>query len=131
MSSEIPPGTDNKPIPTLEELYSSHVALQFWFHLLVVLLIIFVGGLSVYLLREVTSARRQIKDLTQFVQNYEKNSLPVMLEFRTKLYDFAKRNPDFMTIFSRYFNPTSAPAAAPPSSLDTNIPRLAPSVPPQ
>lgn len=128
MATETPPEKPN--IPSVEDLYWSQVGMQFWFHVLLVLMIIFVGSISVFLLREVTSSRRQIRELTQFVQNYEKNSLPVMLEFRTKLYEFAKRNPDFMTIFSRYFNLTNA-AAASPTSLNTNVPRLAPDLPPQ
>lgn len=105
---------------SLEELRQSHHSLWRLFHVLLIVMLVLTGSLSLFLLREVTLIRRQIREATQFVANYEQNSLPVMLEFRNKLYEFAKGHPDFMAIFTKYFNPTNtrtAPGMATPLGL--------------
>lgn len=112
---------------SLDELAQSHAALRRLFQLQLLLLLLFAVSVAIYFLREVVVARRQIRDLSAYVANYEKTSLPVMLEFRTKLYNFAKENPDFMTIFTKYFNPTNPPSplgdpAAPPQMDDVPPP---------
>lgn len=80
-------------------------------HSMGLVMLILIGSVSLFLLREVMLIRRQIRDLTQVVSNYEQTSMPAMVDFRSRLYDYAKLNPEFMTIFTKYFTPTSAPPA--------------------
>jgi hypothetical protein len=76
-------------------------------------LLIVTGSVFVFLLREVSATRQQVKELTQHVAAYEKNSVPVMRQFRDRLIEFAKANPDFAPILSKYVNPTNYANAAP------------------
>jgi hypothetical protein len=101
------------PIPgapdiTIEALVEAHQSLRTAFHITLVLLVILTGSLFVFFLREVSIARRQIADLTQVVVDYEKNAVPLMEDFRTKLQVFARTHPDFNPIYLKYFGSTNA-----------------------
>ena len=80
-------------------------------------MLILTGSTFVFLLREVSATRSQVSELTQYVAAYEKNSVPVMRQFRDKLIDFAKSNPDFTPILSKYVNPTNYAAASQASGV--------------
>ena len=124
--------TPGPPDITLEALMEAHQSLRAAFHITLVLLIILTGSLFVFFLREVSIARRQIADLTQVVAEYEKNAVPLMEDFRTKLQVFARAHPDFNPIYLKYFGSTnaapltqSAPRAQ-PLTTNPNAPRLPP-----
>ena len=90
-------------------------------HVTLVALIVLSGSLSVVLLRQVIGMRRQIRELTTVVLTYEKNEVPVLEDFRKRLDEFARRNPDFRPILSKYFQPDTnaaavAPVVAPPAN---------------
>jgi hypothetical protein len=118
------------PHPELETLLKAHESLRRAFHILLVLLLILTGSLSVFFMREISIARRQISDLTQAVVDYEKNALPLMEEFRSKLQAFVQAHPDFMPIYAKYFGTNlsqdlpSAGAAQP--LTESPLPRLPP-----
>jgi hypothetical protein len=126
------PAPDN-PEVTLESLAEAHQALRTAFQVTLVLLLILTGSLFVFFLREVSLARRQITDLTQVVSDYEKNSVPLMEDFRVKLQVFAKTHPDFNPIYLKYFASTnSAPLTqsgtrAQPLTTNRNPARMPPS----
>jgi hypothetical protein len=80
--------------------------------LVLIALLITTGSWFVFLLREVSLARRQVRELAEIVAGYDKNDLPVLREFRTKMIDFAKANPDFVPILSKYIHPTKYSASA-------------------
>jgi hypothetical protein len=92
---------------SFDELQRSFQSLRRMFHVLLVILLVLTGSFSLYLLREVIFVRRQVRELSQFVTNYDKNSKPVMQDFLTKLQAFAKINPDFAPILAKYYNPTN------------------------
>jgi len=116
------------PEPALEALAQAHQSLRTSFHVTLVMLVVLSGSLFVFFLREVSLARRQISELNQVVADYEKNAVPLMDDFRTKLQVFTKSNPDFGPIFLKYFGTNAA--AVPPSPhraqplTNSNAPRL-------
>lgn len=85
-------------------------ALRTMLHITLVAVVVVSGSLSVVLLRQVISMRRQVRDMSTVVMNYVKNEAPVLEEFRLKLDEFARRNPDFRPILSKYFQPEVLPA---------------------
>lgn len=90
------------------------------FHITLVALVVVSGSLSVVLLRQVISMRRQARDLNTILVSYQKNEEPVLEDFRKRLEEFARRNPDFRPILAKYFPASAnspvggvAPVAAP------------------
>ncbi len=113
---------------SIEELKQSLRGLRILFNLVLILLLVLAGSLFLFLLREVSQIRRQTRELTQFVDNYNKNSVPAMLDFRAKLQEFAKTNPDFRLILARYVNATNtgdfgkSPAGSEPDEKRARMP---------
>jgi hypothetical protein len=109
---------------SLETLAQAHQSLRTTLHLVMVMLVILTGSLFVFFLRELSLARRQIRDLTQVVAEYEKNAVPVMEDFRAKLQGFSRSHPDFVPIFTKYFGATNiaplGPAQGRAQPLTTN-----------
>jgi hypothetical protein len=93
---------------SLEDLQRSVQSLRALLNIVLVILLVLTGSLFLFLLREVSHIRRQTRELTQFVENYEKNSLPAMLEFRNKLQEFSQTHPDFKAILARYMGPSNS-----------------------
>ena len=81
-------------------------------------LLVLTGGLGVFFLREVSHARRQVKELSQVVDHYNKTNRPAMIEIRDKLHEFAKTNPDYNAIFTNYFNPANLSNATQAATAD-------------
>lgn len=132
----VDPGAHEAPAPaTLEQLHESYRSLRALLLIALVCLLILTGSLFVFLLREVSATRQQVKELTQYVASYEKNSVPVMRQFRDKLIEFAKSNQDFAPILSKYVNPTNytrlSPAPGPAQSPQSVAPARAPVAPPK
>ena len=96
---------------SLDELHRADQSLRSLLNVVALSLHILTGGLSVVLLRDVSQARRQLKELTQFVENYNRTSLPAMLEIRDRLHGFARTHPGYNAIFTNFFNPASIPGA--------------------
>jgi predicted PurR-regulated permease PerM len=115
---EHPPDTARSTEVSLDELQRSLRTLRAMFNVVLVILLVLTGSLFLFLLREVSQIRRQTRELTQFVDNYEKTSLPAMLEFRNKLQEFAKGHPDFRAILAKYMNPTNTPPGRPQEADD-------------
>jgi hypothetical protein len=111
---EVPavPHPDPRPEPGLENLQESYRSLRNSFHVTLVLLLILTGSLFVSYLREVSIARKQINDLTQAVADYERNAVPLVEDFRTKLFNFTRTHPDFTPIYNKYFGTTNTGGVA-------------------
>jgi hypothetical protein len=96
-------------------------------HALLFILLILTGSVCLFFVSQVRVVRQQVRDLSHFVTTYQQASWPVMIEFRTKLFEFAKTHPDFMPIFTKYFTPTNAtPGAAPTGAVEASPVRLPP-----
>ncbi|MBM3839987.1 MAG: hypothetical protein FJ398_18860 [Verrucomicrobia bacterium] len=108
------PGPRSAPAGTfLDPWQESYRSLRSLVLIVIISLLILTGSVFVFLLREVSATRQQVKELTQYVAAYEKNSVPVMRQFRDKLIEFARSNPDFAPILSKYVNPTNYASPAP------------------
>ncbi len=116
---------------TLESLAEAHQSLRKAFHVTLVFLILLSGSLFVFFLRELSLARRQVADLTQSVAEYERNTVPLMEEFRSRLQAFAQAHPDFNPIYTKYFGTnltplTPSPQRAQPLNTNAGALRLPP-----
>ena len=114
------PGSQSVDTPSdarLEQLLGAYRSLRSLFLAAIGCMLILTGSVFLFLLREVSATRSQVSELTQYVAAYEKNSVPVMRQFRDKLIEFAKSNPDFAPILSKYVNPTNYPAASQSSGV--------------
>ena len=100
------------PEVTLESLAQAQQSLRSSFHITLIMIVVLSGSLFVFFLREVSLARRQVRELNQVVADYEKSAVPLMDDFRNKLQAFTKSYPDFGPIFLKYFG-TNAAAVAP------------------
>ncbi|MEW6157275.1 MAG: hypothetical protein AB1813_07570 [Verrucomicrobiota bacterium] len=95
--------------PSLEELRASFRSLRLLLNVVLVALILLTTSVLAFLFKEQSMVQKQIVELSKFVADYEKNSVPLMEDFRTKLESFAKAHPDFRPILIKYFG-TNAPA---------------------
>lgn len=102
---EPPPGPSTAG---LEELARAYRSLRSAFHVTLVMLLILTGSLSVFFMREISIARKQMLELTRVVVEFEKNGVPVVEELRSKLHAFAQGHPDFAPIYARYFETNAA-----------------------
>jgi hypothetical protein len=132
---ERPPRPELTPMP-LEELQRSYRSLRAMFHVVLFILLILTASLALYLLREVSFVRGQVRELTQFVSNYDKNSKPAMQDFLNKLQAFARTNPDFSPILTKFYNPTNPAVAISSTNVfqgdDSVSPaRMPPAMPPK
>ena len=104
---------DENVASDLQEEVSS-LRQQVW--TLLVLLLVVSGTLSIYLMRQVTYARRDLSQLQQAVpQSQEQNK--GMDQFVYHLVDYSRTHPDFVPILNKYqiqVTPGPAPAAAAP-----------------
>ncbi|MDA1274446.1 MAG: hypothetical protein O2960_10410 [Verrucomicrobia bacterium] len=112
----------------IDSLRESVQTLRSLFQATLVALVILAGSLSIFLLREVSLVRQQVRELNQFASTYETTTVPMMRDFRYKLIEFARLNPDFAPILSKYFNPTNfsdSPKVMPaPEPREGQAPRL-------
>ena len=75
-------------------------------------ILLLTGTFFIFLFREVILIRRQSEELSRIVLDYQKTAVPQLQEFKGKLHDFAKTNPNFAPVYSKYFG-TNAPEPAP------------------
>ncbi len=112
-SSTSSPGPSGSSELVFQTLRSLRHTLQY----VLVLLILFAGSLFVYLLREVSTVRRQNMELTRVVSDYERIGGPTLEDFRKKLVDYAHAHPDFGPILGKYFAATNPPPQTGPLIL--------------
>lgn len=89
------------------------------YQMTVVLILVTILNISVnaYLWKQLSMIRRQMIETSSLIQDYEQRGAPKMNEFLEKLKTFAKANPDYNAVLSKYWtnNPgvVMPPAAAP------------------
>lgn len=128
MNDPLSPLADELPEASHGGLSSEIRTLRTMLHVTLVALIVVSGSLSVVLLRQVLGMRRQVREMTTVVLNYEKNEVPVLEDFRKKLDDFARRDPNFRPILAKYFTPDGGAQPAPSGAV---APAPAPAAPPR
>ncbi len=117
-SPENPTEPPHDSTVTVENLQQAYQSLLARFTLVLILLLILSGSLCVFLLRQATLVRRQVKELSQFVADYDRTSVPLMNEFRDKLQNYAKTDRNFNAVLIKYFGTNNPPAtSAPPRAV--------------
>ena len=92
-------------------------SLRMLVHAIAISLLILIGTLFVFLYRQVVVLRKQTVEMSNIITEYERSNVSEMIEQAgIKLADFARDNPDFQPIYSRYFG-TNVPPRAPGSSV--------------
>ena len=81
-------------------------------------ILLLTGTFFIFLFREVILIRRQSDELSRIVLDYQKTAVPQLQEFKGKLHDFAKTNPNFAPVYSKYFG-TNAPEPTLPTTRAT------------
>ncbi|HVY68984.1 MAG TPA: hypothetical protein VHH73_03605 [Verrucomicrobiae bacterium] len=101
--------------PNIKELQESVRALRGVLNVVIVSLLVATIGLNVFLYRQVSMARRQISDASDYLNNYQKNTAPLIQKFIGQLQVFARTNADYAPIFQRHVPNADAPKLpAPP-----------------
>ena len=80
---------------------------------IIVVLIVLGGSVDIFIWKQVITVRHEIDERRKFVEDYEKNGVPLMNDFITKLQAFTKTNADFAPILMKYLRLLSPPATAP------------------
>ena len=87
-------------------------ALRMLVHAIAISLLILLGTVFVFLYREVVVLRKQTVGMSAVIADYERSNVAEIIDQAgTRLAEFARQNPDFQPIYSRYFG-TNNPAAA-------------------
>lgn len=99
----------------LERLQADYRFLKNLFNWALIGVLVIAGSLFLFLLREISLARRQAHQLDQYVTEYETRSLPVMEDFRLKLENYSHNHPDFAPVLRKYFGGTNSVPSEPVS----------------
>ena len=100
------------PPVSLESLQRELQTLRALVQAVIVVLIVLSGSVDIFLWKQVITVRREIAERRKFVEDYEKNGIPLMNDFVTKLQAFAKTNADFAPVLMKYLRLLSPPAPA-------------------
>jgi hypothetical protein len=113
------PGSGQPDDLSLSALGEAYRTLRIQFLAVLLMLAVLCGSLNIYLLRQVTLVRRELKAnrpvVDQIVAEYVRSGGPVIKDFLTKLEVFSKTHPDFRPILAKYVNATNSTAAPVPS----------------
>ena len=107
---ELPSQTD-----AMESLQRAYQGLRTLMDTILMILLVLTWSVNIFLLKQLSMVRNEVEERQRFIVEYEKNTVPLMSEFLTRLQGFTKTNPDFTNILHKYWMPTNALAAAPVS----------------
>jgi hypothetical protein len=97
----------------LESLQQAYQSLRTLIDTVLMILLVLTWSVNIFLLKQLSLVRNEVEERQRFIAEYEKNTVPLMSEFLTRLQGFTKTNPEFTNILYKYWMPTNAPAAAP------------------
>ncbi|MGI8965464.1 MAG: hypothetical protein ACR2H1_05165 [Limisphaerales bacterium] len=114
------------PELTLENLAAEQQTMWKLFHAALATLILFTGGVNLYLLRQTISLRKDLANyrlrVTQVIAEYQKGGEPALQSFVKNLQVYGQTYPDFIPILVKY-------NLAPSTNANNRIPPTTP--PPQ
>ena len=100
-----------------EDLKETCAALRHQLNSVLILLLIVSATLTVFFMRQVSMARKDIETLQPIVTDYQTNAAPALQEFTRKLQEYAKSHPDVVPILAKYgvvqVAASNSPAAPP------------------
>jgi hypothetical protein len=88
---------------SLRQLEENYHSLRLLFQGAILCVLVLSCSLSVFFLREVSASRKQARELSRFVSDYQRNSLPLIMDLRARLQAFGQEHPDFSPILQKYF----------------------------
>ena len=104
----------------VQELRAQCQSLRQVISALLVLVLMISGALDIFLLRQFRMARAEVQrrgpQVTQFVAEYNRVSVPAISEFLKRLNEYEKAHPDFGPILVKYGLKSNVPTGAPPGS---------------
>ena len=112
---ELPATPSSSQTPAPESLQQAYQSLRALIDTVLVILLVLTWSVNIFLLKQLSLVRNEVEERQRFIADYEKNTVPLMGEFLTRLQGFAKTNLDFTNILHKYWMPTNAPAAVPVS----------------
>ena len=110
---ELPANPASSQTAALESLQQACQSLRTLIDTVLVILLVLTWSVNIFLLKQLSLVRNEVEERQRFIAEYEKNTVPLMGEFLTRLQGFTKTNPDFTNILHKYWMPTNASAAAP------------------
>jgi hypothetical protein len=85
-----------------------------------ILVIVISGTLSIYLLRQWQSSRKDLATIrpqaAQMIAEYQKVSGPLMSDFVKKVTDYGRTHPDFDPVLAKYGLRPAGPSNTPPAA---------------
>jgi len=99
----------------LESLQQAYQSLRTLIDTVLMILLVLTWSVNIFLLKQLSLVRNEVEERQRFIAEYEKNTVPLMSEFLTRLQGFTRTNADFTNILYKYWMPTNAAAAAPAS----------------
>jgi len=112
---ELPANPSSSQTGAVESLQQAYQSLRTLLHTVLVILLVLTWSVNIFLLKQLSLVRNEVAERQRFVTEYEKNTVPLMSEFLTRLQGFTKTNPDFTNILHKYWMPTNALMAVPVS----------------
>ncbi|MDQ6632177.1 MAG: hypothetical protein M3Y82_10560 [Verrucomicrobiota bacterium] len=108
---------------SLENLAAEQRTMWKFFHGALAALLLFTGGVNLYLLRQTISIRKDLANyrlrVTQVVAEYQKSGEPALQSFVKNLQVYGQTHPDFIPILVKY-------NLAPSTSANNRIPPTTP-----
>jgi hypothetical protein len=101
------------PAEALHSLQQAYLSLRAMFHALLIIVLVLTGSLNIFLWKQVNLVRIQVAERNRYLSDFQKNKLPVMNEFLTKVQEFARTDTNFAKILLRYGKPAPAVASLP------------------
>ncbi len=99
---ETPESSNEHREKSRSELASQFYDLRNLFYIATFALLVMGVGVNIYLGKQMRLARTQLAQQRQTVDDFQKNSEPMIQEFAVAMRSFAATNKDFEAIFERY-----------------------------
>lgn len=114
MNSSHPPETVPAQ-PAAADLQSAIASFKAAFNVVLVMLCVLTTALTIFLFRQVSMARRQVSEASDYVLNYQSVTEPSIARFVAQLQAYAVTNRDFAPILAKYasLTPQSGPGGLP------------------
>ncbi|MEO8425567.1 MAG: hypothetical protein ABI651_00500 [Verrucomicrobiota bacterium] len=112
---DVPTDPSSSRTDSVESFQQACHSLRTLIDTVLVILLVLTWSVNIFLLKQLSLVRNEVEERQRFIVDYEKNTVPLMGEFLTRLQRFTKTNPDFTNILHKYWMPTNAAAGVPVS----------------
>src|SRR5882762_6715560 len=81
----------------LESLQRAYHGLRTLMDTILMILLVLTWSVNIFLLKQLSLVRNEVEERQRFIAEYEKNTVPLMSEFLTRLQGFTRRTPILLT----------------------------------